>query len=522
MFHPVAFCEQDPFCRHVLESRMRSGSLPTSPIFADIRTVFASGALKYLDVEVIYGGFPCNDISYARASEQNGIYGKRSGLFFEIVQLIQYITPKMVFLENSDNMRMTSLCDVVAALADIGYTCTWLIMSASDVGAPHRRRRWFCLAKRVQENPSLDLFAIRTHIAYTVFQSVSSTVPFERKTLFVNDMPTATNDIEHFDAICTEWTVQNRPPFTVTCTDQTEKTLNQYRLMTLGNAVVPPQARRAFDSLHSGAWTAIGSPMSFESFDNLFPRDRFANGCTFFDVATGALMVQKVDVAITKTTCAIYSSLWPTPVNYLAAHQGKVDAYRRFISEGVLTYRDARILLKHKCPYLQQGLTPDVHDVVKNNGHASCISPSYVAVKRTQTRHQLHGTTAPSAKEKAFCDENCEKANELDMENPQHAEWLMNLPTDWTLLDEVAQQRFMLETVCTECASCCFNGDSNETIAADSCMCCECALSAHRPLFPKAQPPHSAFLKCTFNYTREPHKADVQPRTLRKRRFNQV
>lgn len=139
---PIAYCEKDLYAQAVLLSRMFDKQLPTAPIWDDVQTLSAEMLPKPIDI--IYGGFPCQDISVAGRGE--GLGGKRSGLFFEIVRLIREIKPSFVFLENVPNIRTKGLGRVLKELADCGYDCRWGVISAADVGANHKRERWFLLA----------------------------------------------------------------------------------------------------------------------------------------------------------------------------------------------------------------------------------------------------------------------------------------------------------------------------------------------------------------------------------------
>ena len=138
---PIAYCENDKYAQGVLLSRMREGKISVAPIWSDVKSL--SG--EYLPkIDIIYGGFPCQDISVAGAGK--GLGGERSGLFFEISRLAQEIKPRFLFLENVPAIRTRGLSRVAEELADIGYDCRWGALSAYDVGAPHKRERWFCLA----------------------------------------------------------------------------------------------------------------------------------------------------------------------------------------------------------------------------------------------------------------------------------------------------------------------------------------------------------------------------------------
>jgi DNA (cytosine-5)-methyltransferase 1 len=138
---PVAYCENDQYVQGVLLSRMATGELPTAPIWDDVRSLWARDLPR---VDIIYGGFPCQDISVA--GRGRGLDGERSGLFYEIARLVGEIRPRFVFLENVPAIRSRGGAEIVGDLARLGYDCRWDVLSAYDVGAPHLRERWWILA----------------------------------------------------------------------------------------------------------------------------------------------------------------------------------------------------------------------------------------------------------------------------------------------------------------------------------------------------------------------------------------
>lgn len=140
---PVAYCENDRYAQGVLLSRMRDGSLPVSPIWDDVRSLTPE-ALGRCRIDIIVGGFPCQDISIAGNGEC--LEGKRSGLVFEVFRLIRELRPTFVFLENVSAIRTRGGERVGKELAALGYDCRWDTLSAYDMGAPHKRERWFLLA----------------------------------------------------------------------------------------------------------------------------------------------------------------------------------------------------------------------------------------------------------------------------------------------------------------------------------------------------------------------------------------
>lgn len=143
-----AYCEIDRYAQAVLLSRMGCGDLPWAPIWDDVRTLTRD---MLPGIDIITAGFPCQDISCA--GNGAGLEGERSGLFFEVARLVGEIRPSFVFLENVPAIR-TRGADVVAGrLAALGYDCRWDCLSAHVVDAPHKRERWFCLARRRLPDP---------------------------------------------------------------------------------------------------------------------------------------------------------------------------------------------------------------------------------------------------------------------------------------------------------------------------------------------------------------------------------
>jgi len=139
---PICYCENEPYAQSVIKSRIEDGSLPAAPIWDDVRTL--DGRPFEGLVDVIYGGFPCQDISVAGNGE--GLEGKRSGLFFEIMRLAEEIKPSFIFLENVPAIRTRGLSTVCEELSSLRYDCRYGVISAHSVGAPHKRERWFMLA----------------------------------------------------------------------------------------------------------------------------------------------------------------------------------------------------------------------------------------------------------------------------------------------------------------------------------------------------------------------------------------
>lgn len=133
----VAFCEIDENARKVLQKHW-----PNVMIFEDVRTI----NLQLLEnVDIVCGGFPCQDISEANINGC-GLSGSRSGLWFEYLNIINRIKPKYVIIENVQMLRTKGLDIILQNLDEIGYDAEWHCIQASSVGAPHRRDRLWIIA----------------------------------------------------------------------------------------------------------------------------------------------------------------------------------------------------------------------------------------------------------------------------------------------------------------------------------------------------------------------------------------
>lgn len=128
--------EQDRYCQKVLKKHW-----PDAKIYNDVRDITAE---KVEPVDLICGGFPCQDISVAGKGE--GLDGKKSGLWWEMHRIIRSLRPRVVVLENVAAITIRGGLSVIGSLTEIGYVCEWSIISARERGASHLRERWFCVA----------------------------------------------------------------------------------------------------------------------------------------------------------------------------------------------------------------------------------------------------------------------------------------------------------------------------------------------------------------------------------------
>ena len=147
-FETVAFCEIEPFPRRVLAKHW-----PEVPQYEDVRTLTAETlARDGIAVDVITGGFPCQDISHA--GNQLGIKaGTRSGLYVEVIRLASELRPEYIILENVAALLSGPserpgwwLGRILGDLAEIGYDAEWHCIRAGTLGLPQERNRIWLLA----------------------------------------------------------------------------------------------------------------------------------------------------------------------------------------------------------------------------------------------------------------------------------------------------------------------------------------------------------------------------------------
>ncbi len=205
---PVAYCEINEHCVEIIERR-----LPRAPIFPDITKLTAKELFSSIPddakPQLITASFPCQDISSAGQGEGIG-RGTRSSLVFDVFRLVDDIgkSVELIFLENSPMIKTRGLDKIVKACRQRGFNrVVWTYSSASDVGAHHRRRRWFLMAARGRYSN------IKLTRAWNHYKFKDETVP--RLTTYM------TNDTR-FDRI---------------------------RVCALGNAVVPSSLAHAWNCL---------------------------------------------------------------------------------------------------------------------------------------------------------------------------------------------------------------------------------------------------------------------------------
>jgi DNA (cytosine-5)-methyltransferase 1 len=152
-FRTDLFCEAATFPVSVLRKHW-----PDTPIHGDITTLTRDVLLWHgVEPDVVCGGFPCQDLSIANPNGE-GLAGKRSGLWFEMLRVIDETKPKYVVVENVTRLRGKGLEVVLGGLAAVGYDAEWHCIPAAAIGAPHRRDRIWILA-----NPDTGGWRVQGH-----------------------------------------------------------------------------------------------------------------------------------------------------------------------------------------------------------------------------------------------------------------------------------------------------------------------------------------------------------------------
>lgn len=222
---PAMYCDRAPESIAILTALMRRGCIPTAPICDDVVKLRPEDIEGGIDV--IVAGSPC--IGFSPMGAKKGFGNEQSGLFKEVLRLVTALEPGMVFLENVPGILRVGMRPIAEWFTARKYRVRWACVAASDVGAAHQRKRWFCLAVRSDFEPPAwgALPAYEGH----------------------------------------DWQPGTEPP-RMTLEDSRERKL---RMGTLGNSVVPDAARAAWlhltsagtrpiDTLSPTAWELVPEP----------------------------------------------------------------------------------------------------------------------------------------------------------------------------------------------------------------------------------------------------------------------
>lgn len=140
--------EQDKFCQRILQKHWKDAT-----IYDDVRTIHKHNVAP---IDILCGGFPCQDISIAGNGKGIIKNETRSGLWWEMHRIINELQPRVAVLENVPAITFRGGLDVIGSLAQIGYDAEWIVISAQQFGAPHKRERWFCIAYPHSDNKGIE------------------------------------------------------------------------------------------------------------------------------------------------------------------------------------------------------------------------------------------------------------------------------------------------------------------------------------------------------------------------------
>jgi DNA (cytosine-5)-methyltransferase 1 len=148
----VCAVEWNPYAASVLAIRQNEGHLPPFPIWDDVQTF--DGHPWRGRVDVVSGGFPCQDISVS--GKGAGIDGAKSGMWKHMARIVGEVRPRFVFVENSPAILTRGIGRVLEDISALGYDAKWGIVSAENAGAIHKRERFWIVGKRRGLLPDTD------------------------------------------------------------------------------------------------------------------------------------------------------------------------------------------------------------------------------------------------------------------------------------------------------------------------------------------------------------------------------
>lgn len=140
----IAAAEQAPFPRAVLATRMAEGIMPSCDIHEDVAGMKGK---PFRGVDILSGGFPCQGLSLAGG--KLWLDDPRSALIWQMLRVAHESQARMIFAENSPNLRSKGLHLIIPELQRMGYgRIAWCKLGADDLGAFHQRKRLWVLALR--------------------------------------------------------------------------------------------------------------------------------------------------------------------------------------------------------------------------------------------------------------------------------------------------------------------------------------------------------------------------------------
>ena len=143
----VMYVEWERYPQEIIKARIKDGTLDDAPIWADISTL-AGSQLRGV-VAICTAGFPCQPHSVAGKGQGAG---DDRNLWPDTARIIGEVRPRYVLLENVPGIIANRyIGTVLGSLSELGYDTEWGIVSAAEAGALHLRKRWWCLAHKMDD-----------------------------------------------------------------------------------------------------------------------------------------------------------------------------------------------------------------------------------------------------------------------------------------------------------------------------------------------------------------------------------
>jgi DNA (cytosine-5)-methyltransferase 1 len=248
-WNTIGAVEIEEYPRNVVLQRQRDGMLEPFPIWDDVCTF--DGRPWRGSVDVVSGGFPCQDIS--SAGKGAGLAGDRSGLWFEYLRIVDEVRPRFVFAENSPNLRTRGLGTVIEGLVSLGYGVRWCVLGAWHVGANHKRDRMWVLAHTPSQRPHHqanieELEGAGQGELHTVQSGDSEDVAHTNSPRREEQRQPVTDEAQHQAAECGGWW-ETEPGLGRVANGVADRV---DRLKAIGNGQVPAVAATAFNILSKG------------------------------------------------------------------------------------------------------------------------------------------------------------------------------------------------------------------------------------------------------------------------------
>ena len=241
----VCAVEWEQYPASVLCARQNDGFLPPFPIWDDVQTF--DGKPWQGIVDVVSGGFPCQDIS--AAGKGAGIDGERSGMWRHMARIIHEVRPRYVFVENSPMLTSRGLGTVLGDLAAMGFDAAWGVLGAADVGANHQRDRIWIVAKWRGQLPHAQ------HVRIGRWEQQQKSIKKETRKISNTNLPQCCG------GSLSSGIYENNSYACDSCWWETEPTVGRVangvadrvdRLKAIGNGQVPLCAATAFNILSAG------------------------------------------------------------------------------------------------------------------------------------------------------------------------------------------------------------------------------------------------------------------------------